>query len=629
MTPADFTRDFLRRYPPFFYLTEPELRGLVRQASECFVRVQDEVTGLELDLVVVRQGLLAELAGPEQRLVEVRDEGSVFGLAAAERGALRTVAREDSIVLRLPRAAIEPLLAANERFADYFQRRERHRRRFLDGLRAELAAEAAGTGGAGVERLLLSTPVRELARRDLVWCGPDTPVRDAARQMRERGVSSILVLEEAGNWRTAGILTTDDLRSRVVAEGLDASTPVGGLASRPLRTIESGQLAFEALLEMMQAGVNYLGVREGDRLESIVSSRDLMLLQGNAPLLLARVIARQDDAAGLRRQVERAAAAVPRLVREGLSPVAIGRLMAGLTDHVTRRLLALAEAALGPAPLAWCWLAMGSEGRREQTFLTDQDNALVYADPPDAATARMAEDYFARFAAWVVERLVECGYPPCPAGYMAREARWCRPLQAWRAVIVEWIDSPSPEEVMHALVFLDLRAVGGETSLADALGEEMRTRARETPKFLRALAAAGVRHTPPLGFFRDFAVAASGPHEGELDLKLRGTMPILDLVRLRSLEAGVRETNTFERLAALAQSGRLPAAEIDELQDTLEFLLLLRLRNQVAQRQAGETPTNLLAPARLSTVERATLREAFRVVDRHQDALRLDYQLRV
>ncbi|MBS0657001.1 MAG: CBS domain-containing protein [Verrucomicrobia bacterium] len=625
MTPADFTREFLRRYPPFFYLSDDELRRVVRVAGECFVRAQDEVTDLERDLLVVRQGLLAELAGADERLVEVRDEGSVCDLAPAG-GGLRTVAREDAIVLRIPRTVIDELIATNERFADFFQRRERHRRRFLESLRSDLAAQAAGQGG--VERVMLGTRVRELAQRDLVWCAPPTTVQEAARLMRERGVSSIFVLEERHDWRRAGILTTDDLRSRVVAEGLDPTTPVGGLASRPLRTIEGGRLAFEALLEMMQAGVNYLGVIEEDRLDALISSRDLMLLQGNAPLLLARAIARQEDAAGLRRLVERAAAAVPRLVQEGLSPVAIGQLMAGLTDRVTGRLLTLATAALGPAPLPWCWLAMGSEGRREQTFLTDQDNALVHADPPDEAAAQAAAAYFPKFAAWVGERLVECGYPPCPAGYMAREARWCRPLGEWLRAVDEWVDSPSPDEVMHALVFLDLRPVGGDFALGEHLAAELRARARARPKFLRALAAAGVRHTPPLGFFRAFAVASRGPHEGELDLKLRGTMPILDLVRLRALEADVVETNTFDRLAALARLGRLPVAEVDELQDTLEFLLLLRLRNQVAQRQAGEPLTNRIAPERLSSVERATLREAFRVVDRHQDALRLDYQLR-
>lgn len=627
MSPADLASAFLRRHPPFFYLQADELLRLVKAAREIFLPRGDTVGDLQQDLVVVRQGAVAELAGTERRMIELRDEGSIVGLSA-EAESIRHEVHEDAILLRLPGALVRELAAANERFADFFTRRDRHRRRFLDGLRSDLAARASEAQVSTFERLLFTSRVKEFCRRDLVWCLPETPVSAAAREMRDRGVSSILVVPSLQAWTEGGIITTDDLRSRVVAESLDLATPARQIMSAPLRSIEGDRFAFEALLEMIQRRINYLPVVEEGQLLGLLCSRDLMLLQGHSPLLLARDTSRQSNPEGLRQSIERAAELVPRLVREGVAPAAIGQLVAGLADRVTSRLLALAEAKFGPAPLAWCWVAMGSEGRREQTFITDQDNALIHADPADAAEAEAATEYFAKFTAWVGEGLEQCGFPPCPADYMARNPRWRRPLAAWHAGFEEWIDSPSPGEVLHAIVFFDLRPVGGEARLAEEVIRGARARAARSPKFLRALAAAAVRHAPPLGFLRGFVVQEDGPQAGKFDLKLRGTMPVLDLVRLLAIQHELSETNSFERIQALGRAGHLPAAEAEELADTLEFLLLLRLRNQVEERAAGRQPSNFLAPDALSSVERATLREAFRVIERRQEALRLDFHLR-
>lgn len=265
--PADLAKDFLRRHPPFFYLQDDELRGLVRAAREEFVRKGDALPDAGASLVIVRQGAVAELAGADDRMIELRDEGSVFGLTpAGEAEAIRRVAHEDSILLQFPRAQVEALTQSNERFADYFSRRDRHRKRFLAGLRADLAVHASGSANpAGLERLLFTTAVRELCRREPVWCLPETSVRDAARLMRDRGVSSVLVLPKPEDWRQGGIVTNDDLRTRVLAEARDVGTPVSAIMSRPLRTIEGDRFAFEALLAMIQGGMNFLPVVWEDR----------------------------------------------------------------------------------------------------------------------------------------------------------------------------------------------------------------------------------------------------------------------------------------------------------------------------------------------------------------------------
>ena len=130
--PAEIALEFLRRHPPFFYLAPEEMRLLLRGAGEVFYRRGETVPEVGEQLVIVRQGALAERAGADGRLLELRDEGSVLGLSAEEEAAsIRRIAHEDSILLRFPRATVDALKAANARFADYFERRDRHRKRFL------------------------------------------------------------------------------------------------------------------------------------------------------------------------------------------------------------------------------------------------------------------------------------------------------------------------------------------------------------------------------------------------------------------------------------------------------------------------------------------------------------------
>jgi CBS domain-containing protein len=305
--------------------------------------------------------------------------------------------------------------------------------------------------------------------------------------------------------------------------------------------------------------------------------------------------------------LHRAGNLAPLLVREGARPDAVGRIVAEVTDQVTRQIASIVAGK--PASEGLCWVAMGSEARREQAFKTDQDNALILAGD-DAAQVESA----AHFAVAMNDGLIVCGTPECPGGFMARNPRWRLSVAGWQAQFDRWFAAPDPASALEAAVCFDMRPVWGSADLFAAVREHALAGARKHPRFLRELARQALQNTPPLGFFRGLLLERGGPHKGAFDIKKRGVMPISDLARVLALQHGVQAVNTRERLHDLRALGVMDAGFISELMDAHEFLTLLRLRHQATQVAQGEVPDNFVAPAKIGTLERVTLREAFQVI---------------
>jgi CBS domain-containing protein len=478
---------------------------------------------------------------------------------------------------------------------------------------------------------LFTRRVRDLLKGPPVGCEAGTPVAEAARLMSGRAVGSLVVRGGAG--AALGIVTDRDLRNRVVAAGLSPGAPVERIMSSPLVSIEGDRLAFDALLEMTRRNIHHLGVLDGGRLAGVVSSHDLLGLQGAHPVALAREIEVEPAQEGLEALAGRVEAVVRWLAAGGAGAVDIGRIVAELNDRLVRRLIALVERELeadGVAPpgVAYSWLAAGSEGRREQTLKTDQDNGLVYEDPPSEAAAPAAA-YFARLAGQVGQGLERLGFPRCEGGYMASNPQWCQPASAWRQWFDRWMEVPYPDRVLQASVFFDLRPVAGDPAPGAALWAWVTERAPHRVPFLRHMARAAVEHPPPLGLFGQFVVERTGAHRNRLDLKGRGVFPLTQAMRVCALSLGVRETHTLERLAAAGAHGLFTAAEAQELREAYEVICRLRLGHQLARLEAGLPADNFVDPQELGKANRLLLKEAFRTLAWLQRALEERFQTAV
>jgi CBS domain-containing protein len=458
----------------------------------------------------------------------------------------------------------------------------------------------------------LGRRARELVRRRPVTLRlpaegePPVTVRDVARRMDAERVSSVLLVEDGE--LPVGIITDRDLRSRVLAHGLGADTPARRIMTAPVECLDAAIPGAEALLQLLRSGRHHLVLEDGGRLVGVVTYSDLLRGHLQSPAALLESIAAASSAGDLADYADRVAATVETLHRSGVEATDVGRVVAALNDALASRLLVQAESELepasGPPPCAWAWIVLGSEGRQEQSFLTDQDNALIYEDDSEEGRA-----YFAALAGRVVDGLLAAGFPPCPGGYMATS--WCLPRDRWVRRFAAWIEQPEPESLMRAMNFFDWRRVAGGLDLEPL--EDVVRRAAGNRLFVAQLARASMRKRPPLGLFR--RIVADGGH---VDLKSGALMPVSGLARLFAVEALERGGSTLRRLERAAAAGVVSEDGAEVLAEAFRFAFALRLRTQLADRRGGRPISNLVVLDRLSAGERSQLRQSFVAIDRLQ-----------
>jgi CBS domain-containing protein len=306
-----------------------------------------------------------------------------------------------------------------------------------------------------------------------------------------------------------------------------------------------------------------------------------------------------------------------------MDPVDIGHVVGVTVDALTSRLAELGIEQLGPPPVPWAWIALGSQARHEQSLRTDQDHAIAIGGN-DADHG--AEDYFARLGEWVTGGIEEAGIPRCRAGVSATEAQWRATLEEWSRRFAGWMADAGPDETTLTAIAFDYRRVAGPLDVGDVLDAVLRTGPRH-PLFLRRLAAQAIELTPPTGFVRDFVVQARGEHAGTLDIKHGGLTAITSIARTLALQVGALERRTLDRLRQAASLGRLEEPDREGLEEAFRLLWQVRLEHQVEQLRRHEQADDYIDPKELGPVTRQGVKEAFRVVDRVQRTLALEFDL--
>jgi CBS domain-containing protein len=621
---------FLSQIPPFQFLEGPVLQDLAQSLTMEFypkgtVILQRDGPVSE-SLRIIQKGVVGisirPKGGGDEEIGDYRERGETFGLVSLMGGHQKTtiVALQDTICYLLPRDRLNELMSSHPAITEYLL--QFHLTKYVDMTSREIQGKSVLLGSS--DRLLFTAKVGEICRSAATVVAPEATIREAALRMKEDRQSAALVVGPGGD--PIGIVTDSDLRAKVVALGQDTGAPVSLIMSRPVVTVGEQEACFEVVLRMLQGNIHHVAVtRESGALCGMVTNHDFMVLQGRSPLAFSEDIERQTTLEGLAPVSQKALTIIGALLREGARAANIIRIISELNDRVVRRVLELAERDLGPPPVPYCWLALGSEGRKEQTFRTDQDNALVYADPPEGQREDAAE-YFRRFTSFMRNGLVQCGFEPCPADCMASNPQWCRPLSAWRGYFSDWISAPTPKAVLNSQIFFDFRPLHGDLSLAWELREHLGRLIPDFPTFLGFLANMLVKNRPPLGFFGSVAVERSGEHKHGLNLKIKGVTPLVDIARLFALEKGVRHSSTLERLEALRGGSTLISDQVDELEYAFEFISLLRIHHQYGQMVAGRPIDNFIHLETLSNLERQSLKNAFRLALKVQDLVMERYK---
>ena len=462
---------------------------------------------------------------------------------------------------------------------------------------------------------LITTPVRSLLKRAPVTLPPQTPIIDAARLMREHRISSVLIVQDGALF---GLITDRDLRNRVVAAGLDSSRPIFEIATLAPLTVSVQQHAFDALLLMARHNIHHVPVLDGAAVVGMISSSDLSERQSNSAVYLAGAIYNQDSVQALVQTSARIKQLQQSLAAAEASAYSTGHIVSAITDALTARLLQLGELQFGPPPVDYAWVAAGSQGRNEQTAKSDQDNCMVL---DDGYEPERHGEYFKQLSRFVCDGLADCGYVHCPGEMMAMTDQWRQPLQQWRQYFYRWIEFPEPEALMLTGVFFDQRFVYGKAELCATLRAEVVQRTQDNKSFLVNLAGNALQRQPPLNWLGNITLIKGGVHEGCVDLKMQGIVPITDMARFYALSAGSAAVNTRDRLEIAADSGAVTAQQVRDLIDALEFLGTLRLQHQAQRMSEGHAADNYLRPDALSNLERGHLKNAFAVVKSVQGSL--------
>ncbi len=592
---------FLKGLHPYDALPDAAFAALRQDAT-----VQDYPAGAAIyalgetldGLYVIERGQIVVHDENNHQISLLQRENS-FG----ERGLLRdgnaatsARAQTDSRLICIPTALFHKLRADHEAY-----------RKFFDRTRTEAnnANSAFDLTRVQVETLMVANPVT---------CTPGMTIKNAAQKMRDAHISCLCVTNRK---KLTGIVTIRDLSGKALAQGLPHDTPVSAVMTPDPRTLPPSAIGSDVLHMMMEHRLGHLPIVEGGKLVGIVTQTDLTRFQASNTAGFVADAAQADSIDALATVTKRIPNLLVQLVAAGNRHDVVTRMITDIADVVTRRLLHMAEEKYGAPPARYAWLACGSQGRQEQTGVSDQDNCLILED--DISENALA--YFEPFAQFVSDGLNACGYIYCPGDMMATNPRWRQPISVWREYFQHWIKNPSKEAQMLASVMFDLRVIGGDGSLFEGLQAETLAAASDNSIFTAHMASNALTHQTPLGLLRGLATIRSGENRNTVDMKHSGVVPVVDLGRMYALQGSLDAVNTRARLQAAVAGKVISQSGGRDLLDAYDLVAQTRLEHQARQIKSGKAPDNFLPPATLSAFERSHLRDAFVVIKTMQSAL--------
>ena len=625
---------FFATHAPFNRMDQPHLLWMLERMQLGYYAKGEVIITPEQGTVqrflVIKQGMVQG----EQNVADASDADSWLELSTGEcfpLGALlahRPVASiyravMDTFCCELPLAAFHELLGLSAPFRDFCTRRIAN---LLEHSKQIIQAQYTQSAS---EQQSLNSPLSSIIRRTPVTCSPQTTVRQVLERMHELRVGSMVAIDEDG--RPLGILTLPDVLERIALPQIDLDQPVIGIMTAQPTSLPPQALAYEAALSMAKQGFRHILVVENEKLVGLVSEKDLFSLQrvglgqiGQAIRYAINTEELQQAAADIRHMAHN-------MMAQGIAPEQLTQFISTFNDLLTVRVVELEYAAseINASPLAnrLCWMALGSEGRLEQTLSTDQDNALIFT-VPEGMTADGVRELLLPVARRINETLALCGFPLCKGEIMASNPKWCLSLEEWRSLFLNWITNGTPVALLHASIFFDFRSLHGALNLGEELRDWLSRAACDYPRFLHQMAENAMFNRPPLGMMRDFVLGK----EHKLNLKVNGITPFVDAARIFSLAAGVNHTGTTGRLRQSATHLNVPVTEVDGWINAFLFIQMLRLRHHYeASANQAEVDTemldNLIDPDLLNELDRRILKEAFRQARKVQAKLAQIYQI--
>jgi CBS domain-containing protein len=613
-------RQQLMQSLPFSKMAQKDVDFFLTSSSEAYFAPKEVILspadGAPQFLYLIRQGRVSgrrDIPGIEETAF-LLDVGSLFsiGSAFANRPVSTTYsAVDDCFCLLFPVDAMRRLALQSIPFSEFLNNRiwgllQESRIALRNSFASQALAEQSLEGRVG-----------DLSLKKPLTIGPNKSLREALTLIHEKKVGSILVVQDKHT--ILGILTRYDVLSRVTLSNVDLNTPISAVMTPDVKTLTVDDTAERAGLLMARFNIRHLPVLDRGELVGIISERDLFSLQRLSLSNISSAIRGTDELAQLKKCADDIRQFARNLLGQGIQARQLTTLISHLNDVLTARLIEIYAAKHQLNMNQFAWIALGSEGRSEQTIATDQDNALVFSDTV-AASQREA---YLRFAGEVNQALNECGYPLCKGNIMASNPELCLSQSEWLTRFSRWIEQGNPKDLLNASIFFDFRALAGDADLLIPLKDYVRTKAVAIPRFIKLLADNSLNTRVPLNWFGGIEFTEIDG-EKTIDLKLQGTAIIVDIARIYSLAHGVEAINTRERLAAIGRALKVPETESAAWITAFEFLQTQRLAVQIGEAGTTGNP-NVIDIDKLNIVDRSILKEALLKVRSLQQLLQLDY----
>ncbi len=620
---------FLSQIDPFSFLPENEIEktaaklDIVRHPKNkvLFIQGQSRVQALH----IVQKGAAERYFEERNKKVlsGLMGEGDLYGgisMLLNDGFSVRTLKTiEPTTFYTLPKEDFLDLCSRFQAFSEYFT--DTFGKRMLDRSYAKVISSTHQQPEEGAR--FFNQPVASIYNPRLISCPAETSIQQAAVEMNAHRCSSIFITR--GEEEFVGVVTDNDLRRKVIADGYDIQKPVSDIMTQPLKSIHSQALIFEALMTMMQHNIKHLAVVDTEgRVVGLVTNRDLLTAQGQSPFFLIREIMAADTVEAIFDMHRRLPRLIQSLINSGAKAMNVTRFISTISDAITKRIIGFALEKCGPPPVPFVFMILGSEGRLEQTLKTDQDNAIVYQDVAAELEAE-TQAYFLRLAKLICTWLDKAGYAFCEGNIMAQNPQWCGSLTKWKNYFSSWIHAAEPEDLLQASIFFDFRGAYGEMDLIEELRQFLFESLAGWSGFFRHLSENALYFKPPLGFFRNFVVASKGEHRNTFDIK-SAMMPIVDFARIYALKNHLEETNTLERLHQLYLRKKLSWQEYNDLEQGYSFMMQLRFVRQIESVvEENAKPDNYINPKKLSRIEQTMLKEIFKRIEKFQTKLSVEF----
>ena len=578
-------------------------------------------------LYLIKSGLVEIVVptpGGVEMIVDYRKEGTFFGGTPVftDHGyaaGARTV--KESECYLIPESILTKISINYPHITDFFNKALYSRVR---NLYSDMVSNHAQNTLAQMEAYPFQKRLSEIMSTNVETCAPDTPIRDVARRMIQRGSSAMLVCDE--NQKLSGIVTEHDLVAKVLArETSDCQTSnASAVMTQQPHTMAPDTFMYEATTFMMGHKIRHMPILDRDEIVGIVTIQDLMKFRSQKSMLLigninkARTV---EDLIIAREEIVKVAKA---LMSESRSHIETMEILSYIHHRIIHRchdivLDEMTRQGKKQPDIKFCFIIMGSGGRKEMLLGPDQDNGFIYEDFPDEKIDEV-DAFFIPFAEKLVAALARIGYPRCRGKVMVNNPLWRGRLKDWQERVSNWIRVPEAQKVRYSSIFLDFMPIVGEASLCHDLRDIVFSEIRTHPMLLYHMMELDFQHKVPLSLIGRFSLDKDKKHKGQLSIKRAGSIFIVDCVRMFLLEKQVEATTTTERIDQLVQLKVFNLETAEHIKAAFEAFTFLRLRNEISLTDQGKFPTHYLDPYALTKNEQDLLKEAFRVASKLQDS---------